>query len=178
MTERSFKYTVVYQLYTYENGVFKETNGAYDKDRKIIYSIEMLDGKRNNIVYKNGKLFEKLQVIDSGKFVNWISGPYEYYYENGNLMEKGNYSIFKASVGKESLEDGLVTKYYESGSIKDESNYSNGLKEGVSKQYYESGKIKKEMTFIAGQKEGKEISYNEDGSIEKEEKYRSGKVIN
>lgn len=56
-------------------------------------------------------------------------------------MEK--YSIFKASVGKESLEDGLVTKYYESGSIKDESNYSNGLKEGVSKQYYESGKIKK-----------------------------------
>ena len=178
VTERSFKYTVVYQLYTYENGVFKETNGAYDKDRKIIYSIEMLDGKRNNIVYKNGKLFEKLQVIDSGKFVNWISGPYEYYYENGNLMEKGNYSIFKASVGKESLEDGLVTKYYESGSIKDESNYSNGLKEGVSKQYYESGKIKKEMTFIAGQKEGKEISYNEDGSIEKEEKYRSGKVIN
>lgn len=46
MTERSFKYTVVYQLYTYENGVFKETNGAYDKDRKIIYSIEMLDGKK------------------------------------------------------------------------------------------------------------------------------------
>mgnify|MGYP000187404058 FL=1 len=113
ITERVLKYKAVYTLVTYEKGLLKETNNTYGENKNLIFEYKWNDDSVERTVYKDSKVYEKFQSKIKGKFRNMIEGPYELYYDNGKLMEKGAYKVFKYKGGIQSLEEGLILKYYD-----------------------------------------------------------------
>ena len=164
ITERVLKYKAVYTLVTYEKGLLKETNNTYGENKNLIFEYKWNDDSVERTVYKDSKVYEKFQSKIKGKFRNMIEGPYEMYYDNGKLMEKGAYKVFKYKGGIQSLEEGLILKYYENGNLKEESNYSNGDKNGASKLYYENGNLKKEVIFKDNINVEEAVNYDEKGN--------------
>jgi len=63
-----------------------------------------------------------------------VDGPYEDYYENGQIR-------FKTTL-KNGKEDGPYEEYYENGQLKIKTTYKNGELDGPTKEYYENGQLK------------------------------------
>lgn len=159
--EENFEFRVKVFEATYKNGEIdeKEPVYSYDEDGKINMSLQEIGDYVERKVYKNGVLYEKysrkkinlLENLFTRKIDGLMNGPYEVYYENGNLREKGqmssynhsssgNYTTYKA--GKQ----GIITFYYENGVIKSEEEFEKGLRNGRGKFYDENGKLVREET--------------------------------
>lgn len=85
-------------------------------------------------------------------------GPYETFYENGQLVEKGNF--------KNGKPEGLFEEYYDNGQLKTKGNYKNGEKDGLWETFDEEGKLGWSDTY----KDGKFIErghYSLSGNIKK-----------
>ena len=135
----------------YQDGTFAE-NGKYN----ILPKINRKDTTAINYWFKRN------EEIDSYKSDFW-----EYYYENGKLMEK---SYFKDGSDTteyidefyESSGDTLILKgegnrktYYSSSKLKTIVKYKNGLKNGDFKLFKPNGRIRKTGTYINGEMSGK-----------------------
>ena len=135
----------------YQDGTFAE-NGKYN----ILPKINRKDTTAINYWFKRN------EEIDPYKSDFW-----EYYYENGKLMEK---SYFKDGSDTteyidefyESSGDTLIWKgegnrktYYSSSKLKTIVKYKNGLKNGDFKLFKPNGHIRKTGTYINGEMSGK-----------------------
>ena len=69
-------------------------------------------------------------------------GPYEAYYENGQLRHKGNYSDGK--------KHGLYESYFNSGSSK--ANYKDGKLDGLYEWYNENGQFESKSCYVNDKK--------------------------
>lgn len=69
-----------------------------------------------------------------------------YYYKNGNIFRKQNYSEGKL--------EGKFSEFYNTGELKIIGKHENGLREGVWKTFYKNGKIKKKGKYRNGEKVG------------------------
>jgi TonB family protein len=86
-------------------------------------------------------------------------GEYKYYYKNGKLSSKENYS--------NKLLHGEYIKYFENGDIYSTRQYVQGKPEGIFKYYFENGKIRRYENYVEGElvekkcytKEGKDTVY-------------------
>jgi antitoxin component YwqK of YwqJK toxin-antitoxin module len=83
------------------------------------------------------------------------NGPYEQYYETGELKTKGQYINRKRA--------GVWKDFYKSGVLKELYRYKNGKKDFVSKLFFENGNLKSENIFIDGKKHSRE--YYETGPL-------------
>ena len=96
-------------------------------------------------------------------------GPYETYWDNGRLREKGTW--------KDGELDGPYEEYHENGQLEYGGNYKDGLSEGLWKSYYENGQKYQECDIKDGKMHGKCIFYNSDGTIETTSYYKNGQKI-
>lgn len=118
------------------------------------------------------------------------SGPYRYYYFNGQLKESGNYNA-------EGLRDGELIRYYKNGQLKYKGHFVNGVPKGKNIHYYENsnkdyeyiyrwkgnlsklihyywdGSVKAVVTYNIWNLKKREFYYYNDGTIESKTKYRS-----
>jgi antitoxin component YwqK of YwqJK toxin-antitoxin module len=112
--------------------------------------------------YKSGKLKSERSYNEEKQ----LHGPYNIYYENGQLQEEEIY--------KNGFFDGPHKTYYENGQLKSEAFYKNGKAEGLSRDYYRNGNIQNEEVKKSGKRDGLYRAYNENGKISEEGNYKNG----
>ena len=143
--------------------------------------------------YSNSNLKLEYTLTESNTGKSALNGPYNEYFENGNLSVKSNYSNGKLNglsikffengkmESKTQYVNGLIngpsTYYYESGKIRATLNYSNNLINGISYAYFENGKLMEKANFKNGELEGAYYNYNIHGQIIRKRYYKKGEMI-
>ena len=91
-------------------------------------------------------------------------GPYEEYYENGQLKKKGNYVAGFQYVMSDmgfvrmdaySWQDGLWKTFYSDGKIKYQGTYKKGMAHGYERKYSRDGDLKYDCKFLKNFVDGK-----------------------
>ena len=93
-------------------------------------------------------------------------GPYESYYENGQLQEKGTFSNGEP--------DGPWESYYENGQLHKKGSYSNGEQVGPYEEYYENGQFWVKGSWSNGVPVGPYEEYDENGQLSWKGSYSNG----
>ena len=98
-------------------------------------------------------------------------GPYEWYYENGQLSEKGTYN--------EGEEDEKVKyTYYGYGQLKEKKSFKDGKKNGPFEWYNRGGQLVEKRTWKDGKEDGQweEFFYYPNGQLLWKETYKDGQL--
>jgi antitoxin component YwqK of YwqJK toxin-antitoxin module len=115
----------------------------------------MTDTKLKPIIeyYDDGKIKRAYSVDENGN----KQGPYERYYENGQLRIKCTY--------KDGKEDGPYELYHENGQLEEKCTYKDGELDGPYESYHENGQLREKYTYKDGRVEKVfAAEYNSDGS--------------
>jgi len=83
-----------------------------------------------------------LALIASGCGPPPPDGPYENYYDNGQLQEKGTYAAGER--------DGPAERFYENGQLQSKGTYVAGNRDGPYERFYESGQLRAKGTMNMG----------------------------
>lgn len=162
--------SIEYEIYKvsniFKNGKEAGETRAYGKDNELLIVNNKKEGKfLIKEFYYEGNLVEKLSRDDvnflDSFFLNRtgavLMGPYELYYKNGKIKEKGSFSIAKLSIPdyiiKTSRKNGEIKRYYENGSLKEIILFKDGLRNGNSNYYDEDGNLLKTEKYIKGIKQ-------------------------
>jgi len=91
-------------------------------------------------------------------------GPFVYYYEDGQVKQKGEYQEGKVA--------GMLVKYYPSGQMEEEVMHVDGMTQGAFKEYNENGTLKAEGEYTSKSdrenlEQGLLKLYDENGELEK-----------
>ena len=97
-------------------------------------------------------------------------GPYEDYYENGQLKEKGNL--------RDGKENGLWEFFYENGQLERRGNNKDGEMDGLWEFYQENGQLEFRSNYKDGKWDGFIEFFNEDGLFWFKNCYKNGEEIN
>jgi uncharacterized protein len=89
--------------------------------------------------HPNGRLFSRFRFVGDKE-----NGPYQYFYDNGNISASGNFTNGEL--------DGKILSYGVSGEKYGESNFKLGMRNGERKSWYTNGQI----AIIGSYKDGKE----------------------
>ncbi|RJO66737.1 MAG: hypothetical protein C4523_11630 [Myxococcales bacterium] len=119
---------------------------------------------------------------ESGTFVR--HGPYQSWYDNGTLKERGEFNNGKMTghwiswhetgnkrmegTREESEQKGLWTFYYENGQIEKEGNIIREKFDGIWTYWHKNGAKKQEISYQAGVLTGHWIAWDEQGIVTKE----------
>ncbi len=108
------------------------------------HSIIFAEGKKlNGVVYENytqKKL--KYNVVDGKK-----NGPYELYYENGQLKRKANF--------KNDRYEGPFEQYWDNGQLEIKTSFKNNKYDGPIEVYFRNGQLEGKGFYEAGMYEGR-----------------------
>ena len=124
---------IEYEIYkvsnTFKDGRENGETRVYGKDGELLIVNNKKEGKYLvKEFYYEGNLIEKLSRDDVNFFDSFflnktgsvLMGPYEFYYKNGKLKEKGSFTIDKLSIPeytiKASRKNWENKRYYENGS--------------------------------------------------------------
>ncbi|TAD86069.1 MAG: hypothetical protein EAY75_09645 [Bacteroidetes bacterium] len=145
----------------------------------------------NRYLYENGSLVGK-GVFTRQDNNTILSGPWEFYYNNGALRSKG-------VLGTEEKKQGLWQYYYANGQIKEKitfkddnrdgfsegwfedgvkwytNNHKAGLAEGLQTVYFFNGLLRSETVYANDEVNGTEKLYNSKGYLETLNQYVAGK---
>ena len=113
--------------------------------------------------YENGQLKAKGTIRDGE-----VEGRWEEYYENGRLMTKGTM--------KDGEPDGPYEHYDENGQLQTKGTMKDGEVEGPWEEYYENGQLMTKRTYRAGGYDGPYERYDENGQLQLKGTYRDGVV--
>ena len=95
-------------------------------------------------------------------------GKYIEYWDNGQLLRKGNY--------KDGKQEGLWKFHYDNGRLSLKGHYEHGKSEGVWERFDSySGHIIEITNFKNGKKDGLEMSFHDNGQLKKTGNYKNGK---
>jgi len=86
-----------------------------------------------------------------------LDGPFERYYEDGQLEQKTTY--------KDGVEDGPFERYHENGQLSGKGTYKDGELDGPYESYHENGQVSGKRTFKDGELDGPSESYHENGQL-------------
>ena len=119
-----------------------ERNGLYyyKQFTDVLFTGKLTGGDQES--FKNGK-----------KEGIWVVG----YYDNGQVMIKGNF--------KNGKHQGAWVEYHKNGKLKSKSNYKNGKEEGASVYYWDNGELQSKGNYKNGKKEGAWVGYMTDGNV-------------
>ena len=93
-----------------------------------------------------------------------VDGPYESYYENGQLWEKGN-------LNNEKL-DGLIERFHKNGQLKLKVTYKNGKLDGLHEEFYENGQLRGKTIYKNDLIEGTSEDYFDNGQLHSKIRYK------
>ena len=96
--------------------------------------------------------------------------PYIQYYDNGNVLVKGQ----ENSVGQH---EGLWEFFYENGNIEGRIPYKGGKMDGIVELFYPSGNIQRRIPYVGGEEDGIEEVFDEQGNITETTLWKNGEVI-
>ena len=113
--------------------------------------------------YENGQLKAKGTIRDGE-----VEGRWEEYYENGRLMTKGTI--------KDGEPDGPYEHYYENGRLMMRGTMKDGEEEGRWEEYDENGQLMTKRTYRAGGYDGPSERYDENGQLQLKSTYKDGVV--
>ena len=134
-------------------------NEDYDETLQTLKDEQRIaDGKPTvkETFHPNGKL--KSRTTHHSKIDGALErGPYEVYYENGQLSYKGNYRNGKPH--------GLRESYYENGQLSYIANLKDGKLYGPRERYYENGQLIYKENYKDGKRHGLRESYYENGKL-------------
>ena len=178
----------------YENGKIQSRGKKY----KNKYYIEWYhqNGTLRSSSWHKGKDLSLFSCFDSN-----LEGPFEYYYENGNLEVKGNKNKDKyyletysengtleertshrcgvepfSTCSDQNLE-GPFESYYENGQISEKGTIKNDEYHGLYKQYHENGQLWFETRFSNGERNGNYVQFYPNGQVAYRGNYCKGKAI-
>lgn len=114
------------------------------------------------VYYENGQLRERGSFNESGE----MQGPYESYHENGQLRVRGTYVAGQR--------DGPWETFYDDGQPQMVSREQLGISHGRQEWYYPNGQLKEFWTFSDGELNGPSASYLEDGIVRTSGSYADG----
>ena len=157
---------------TYKNGEKIEPNVVISETVKYGDLVERngLFYKRSSDVPFSGEVTGRLQVtIKNGKRV----GAFVTYWENGQLMTKGNY--------KDEDRDGAWVNYYDNGQLMSKGTYKDGKRVGSWINYWKNGELSETGTYKDNKMNGKWVFYDISGKKEygpfKSGMYKNGKKV-
>ena len=114
--------------------------------------------------WNNGNLNEK------GSYQNdLLEGPAEHYRDDGTLSEKFTYHLDK--------KEGKSIEYFRSGTIRARSIFHKGKREGIGETYYPNGKLFYRATYVQGKMQGPFEAYYDNGQIAEKGAYQDGNFI-
>ena len=113
--------------------------------------------------YENGQLKAKGTIRDGE-----VEGRWEEYYENGRLMTKGTI--------KDGEHDGPYEHYDENGRLMTKGTMKDGEEEGRWEEYDENGQLMTKRTYRAGGYDGPSERYDENGQLQLKSTYKDGVV--
>ena len=111
--------------------------------------------------YENGQLKTKGTIRDGE-----VEGRWEEYYEDGQLMTKRTY--------KAGGYDGPYERYDENGQLQMKGTYKDGVVDGWTEEYYENGRLKTKGTYTGGYLDGPWEEYYENGRLMTKGTYKDG----
>ena len=97
------------------------------------------------------------------------NGPYERYYPDGSLEEKGNFLAGEF--------DGPLVRYTPRGRISEKGQFKANKRVGLWQYYYPEGKLEREESFKKGKLHGELINYRPDGEVYQRALYVEGKLV-
>jgi hypothetical protein len=118
--------------------------------------------------HSNGKLWSSITYQsqnDGGK----KHGPFEYYYDNGELKSKGNF--------KDGKENGPYESYYPDGKLESKRNYKDNKKDGHQVDYFSNGQLSWSANYKDGRAHGLSLEYYENGRLRFRDCYENGKEV-
>ena len=122
------------------------------------------DGKKEGpyeYYYENGQLKRKTFFINDK-----IDGPYEEYYNNGQLKIKTAF--------KQGKYHGALEMYFKDGQLQGKGALINGEYDGTLEKYYKNGQLKRKLTFKNGVQHGPYEGYFENGQLRIKTTYQDG----
>lgn len=128
---------------------FKEFADSYLREIRETQTLNAAARKKTDQKF----LYDKKQVSGKGAWKlndnseQLLTGPWEFYYSNGNLKSKG---VLSESEDKE----GIWEFYYSNGALKEKSFFKNNEAEGLSEQYWDNGLLQAEENYMKGQLNG------------------------
>ncbi|MEP7107963.1 MAG: tetratricopeptide repeat protein [Ferruginibacter sp.] len=139
---------------------------------EIRESHELLAGKRasaqTRYYIKNYLVTGKGAYGKNSKNEEVVTGPWEFYYDNGSLKSTGNFD-------NEGMRKGEWHFYFENGVLKELTSYSDNLANGKSQAWYDNGLPSTNTTFVADKIEGEETTYFFSGKLFSVINYKAGK---
>jgi len=94
--------------------------------------------------------------------------PYEKFYENGQLKQRGNL------INKEP--DGLWEWFHKNGQLELRRTYNNGEIDGLWEGYYENGQLQLRGNYKNGKLDGPYETFHDNGQLEQRGNYNNGKM--
>lgn len=150
-------------------------SGAFSQD----LSMTQLSSDNKNLIVKEGKFYTDNNTLFSGACITYyesgakksnfnvkdgnMEGEAFYYFENGNIMEKGFYANNEKT--------GEWIRWDEAGNKIAQAFYSQGKKDGNWLIWDAKGLKRFEMFYILGEKTGKWTMWDENGNITSEKTY-------
>ena len=121
-------------------------------DISLVQTIQKQIGGPWEEYYENG------QLETSGAYKNGRRhGPWKYFYEDGQLSQKGTY--------KKSKRDGLWEFYGSSDQLWQKATFKDGKQDGLWETYHDNGQLHWKITCKDGEKDGPWEEYYSDGRL-------------
>ena len=142
-------------------------------------------------LYNDGKFLGKGTYSRANEKVT-LTGPWEFYYDNGTISAKGNFNDKEQKTGewlyfynngqlkqktifKDDQEEGLSEGWFSNGNRWFTETYAAGKLEGPDNTYYYNGNLKSSVVYKAGEKDGIQKSYSSSGDLTFVQNYSAGK---
>lgn len=157
---------------------FKDNAYFLDKDWKITceknasFKREILKKGNLNLVKDYYWPSRKTQMIGqySSMFPGLREGTFTWYYENGQISRKSNYSKGQLNGSHE-----LFTK---EGKISRKENYLNGTLHGLSESYFNNSKLRYRGKYVNGLLDSIEVHYHDNGKLFARTEHKNGMLFN
>jgi len=126
--------------------------------------------KIEDLVEREGLYYPKFSEVPfTGKVTGRIQGPFKdgksdgpwvWYYENGQLNQKGTY--------KDGKNDGPWFFYFGNGKLSWKGTFKDDELDGPWVSYWDNGQLQRKGTYKDGKMDGPWVGYNKDGTVSEE----------
>ena len=110
-------------------------------------------------------IFGPQRVYKAVRESNYNKRPYEKFYVNGQLEQRGNL--------KNKEPDGLWEWFHKNGQLEQRRTYNNGEMDGLWESYYENGQLQLRGNYKNGKLDGPYETFHDNGQLEQRGNYKN-----